>query len=93
MKMFRSLLRNEKGMALGLAVIVVALIGVMGAGLLVFVRADLGNVIESNQGQNALNLADAGAQAAKAHLMTEAEAVRYNGTTNLAATPIPDQAD
>jgi len=91
--MLRKLAKEETGIALPIAIMLVVIVGVMGAGLLVFVTTDLGSVIESNQGQKAFNLADAGVQAAKAHLMTEAETVRYNGTTNLAATPIADQAD
>jgi hypothetical protein len=39
--MIRRLLREERGMALGLAVIVVVIVGVMGAGLLTFVATDL----------------------------------------------------
>jgi hypothetical protein len=35
------LLREERGMALGLAIIVVVIVGVMGAGLLTFVATDL----------------------------------------------------
>jgi hypothetical protein len=41
------------------------LIGVMGAGLLTLVRSDLEAVVEVNQGQRALGLADAGVQAAR----------------------------
>ncbi|MGB3635183.1 MAG: hypothetical protein WA982_14170, partial [Rubrobacteraceae bacterium] len=53
---------------MGLAVIVVLLVGVMGAGLLVFVRNDLEAVVEVNQGQKAFDMADAGVQVAKRHL-------------------------
>lgn len=53
---------------MGLAVIVVVLVGVMGAGLLVFVRNDLEAVVEVNQGQKAFDMADAGIQVAKRHL-------------------------
>ncbi len=48
--------------------IVVLLVGVMGAGLLVFVRNDLEAVVEVNQGQKAFDVADAGVQVAKRHL-------------------------
>ena len=60
-------------MALGLAVIMIVLIGVMGAGLLTFVRSDLEAVVEVNQGQRALSLADAGVQAARRQLRSDAE--------------------
>ncbi|CAN5697934.1 hypothetical protein BH24ACT22_BH24ACT22_19360 [soil metagenome] len=53
---------------MGLAVIMVLLVGVMGAGLLVFVRNDLEAVVEVNQGQKAFDMADAGVQVAKRHL-------------------------
>ena len=53
---------------MGLAVIVVLLVGVMGAGLLVFVRNDLEAVVEVNQGQKAFDVADASVQVAKRHL-------------------------
>jgi len=39
------LLREERGMALGLAIIVVVIVGVMGAGLLTFVATDLERVM------------------------------------------------
>jgi Na+-translocating ferredoxin:NAD+ oxidoreductase RnfG subunit len=59
---------GERGMALGLAVIMVALIGVLAAGLLAFVAADLDAVAEANRGQQAFELAEAGIEVAKAHL-------------------------
>jgi hypothetical protein len=71
--------RNESGVALGLAVIMVVLIGVMGAGLLTFVRSDLEAVVEVNQGQRALSLADAGVQAARRQLRSDAEPNHYDG--------------
>lgn len=69
--MLQRLIRDESGMAMGLAIIVVVLIGVMGAGLLVFVRSDLNAVITVNQGQKAFDIADAGVQAAKRQLYTQ----------------------
>lgn len=51
--------KEEAGMALGLAVIMIVLIGAMGAGFLVFVRNDLEAVVEVNRGQTALETADA----------------------------------
>ena len=46
-----------------MAVIVVVLIGVLAAGLLAVVRADLEGTVLTNRGQRALHLADAGARA------------------------------
>jgi hypothetical protein len=62
------LARDERGVALGLAVILVALVGVMAAGLLAFVAADLDALVEANRGQQAFELAEAGIEVAKAHL-------------------------
>lgn len=78
--MIRRLARDESGIAMGLAVVMIVLIGVMGAGLLVFVRNDLEAVVEVNQGQRALEAADAGVQAARRQLLSDATA---NSTTNI----------
>src|SRR5215213_1671530 len=84
----RRLLRDESGMAMPLAIFVMVIVGVMGAGLLVFVSTDLTAVIQSNQGQKAFNFADAGVQTAKAHLLTtDADFRNYDGIINLAADP------
>jgi len=69
---------DESGVALGLAVILVVLVGVMAAGLLAFVRNDLEAVITVNQGQGALSLADAGVQAARTQLGSDAEPGHYD---------------
>jgi type II secretory pathway component PulK len=61
-------LREERGMALGLAIIVVVIVGVMGAGFLTFVATDLQAVVEVNRGEQAFELAEAGIEVAKAHL-------------------------
>ena len=66
--MIRHAWRDESGMALGLAVIVVVLIGVMAAGFLAVVRSDLESTVSVNRGQRAFDLADAGARAATAQL-------------------------
>jgi len=66
--MIRRLLCEERGMALGLAIIVVVIVGVMGAGLLTFVATDLQAVVEVNRGEQAFELAEAGIEVAKAHL-------------------------
>ena len=62
------LMREERGMVLGLAIIVVVVVGVMGAGLLTFVSADLQAVLAVNRGEQAFQLAEAGVEVAKAHL-------------------------
>src|SRR5215210_4362878 len=69
--MTRRLVRDESGVALGLAIIMIVLIGVMGAGLLVFVRNDLNAVVEVNQGQKAFEAADAGVHAAKTQQLSD----------------------
>jgi type II secretory pathway component PulK len=66
--MTERLARDERGVALGLAVILVALVGVMAAGLLTFVASDLDALVEVNRGQRAFELAEAGIEVAKAHL-------------------------
>lgn len=77
----RRLLREESGAALAIAVIMVVLVGVMGAGLLVFVSNDIKSVVEVNQGQQAINLADAGVQAAKRQLRADALPSHYDSNT------------
>lgn len=72
--------RQEAGVALPLAIIMIVLVAVMGAGLLVFVRNDLQAVVEVNQGQRALDTADAGIQAGKRQLLSVATA---DATTNI----------
>lgn len=62
------LLREESGVVLGLAIVLVVLIGVMGAGLLTVVVSDLRATLEANQGQRAFEMAEAGIEAAKARL-------------------------
>jgi Tfp pilus assembly protein PilX len=66
------LMREERGMVLGLAIIVVVVIGVVAAGLLTFVSADLQTVLTINRGQQAFQLAEAGVEVAKAHLADDA---------------------
>ena len=55
-------------MTMALAIMMIVLIGVMGAGLLTFVSRDLNTVIEENRGQRAFEVADAGIEAAKRQL-------------------------
>ena len=69
--MIRRLLPEERGMALGLAIIVVVIVGVMGAGLLTIVATDLEAVVAVNRGEQAFELAEAGIEVAKAHLAND----------------------
>ncbi len=76
------LMKDESGVALGLAVIMIALIGVMGAGLLVFVQRDLETIVEVNQGQKAFEVADAGVQATRRQLLSDATEQLYDSNTD-----------
>ena len=76
--MIRHLWRDESGMALGLAVVVVVLVGVMAAGFLAVVRSDLESTVSMNRGQNAFDLADAGAQAATTQLRSDPNPRHYD---------------
>ena len=69
--MITRLSREEQGMVLGLAIIVVVVIGVVGAGLLTFVSADLQAVLAVNRGEQAFQLAEAGVEVAKTHLAND----------------------
>jgi type II secretory pathway component PulK len=69
--MIGRLLHEERGMALGLAIIVVVIVGVMGAGLLTLVATDLRAVMEVNRGEQAFELAEAGIEVSKAHLAND----------------------
>ena len=62
------IIREESGVALGLAIVLVVLIGAMGAGLLTVVVSDLEATLEANQGQRAFEMAEAGIEVAKAQL-------------------------
>lgn len=79
--MLRRLLGDESGMTMSLAIIMIVLIGVMGAGLLTFVQRDLETVVEVNRGQKALELADVGIQEARRQLI--ADPVRQHYDRNL----------
>jgi hypothetical protein len=83
---------------MGLAVMVMVLIGVMGAGLLVFVRNDLETVVEVNQGQRAFDVAEAGVQVAKQQILSSKTAGHYDtdgssGCDSLEETPPPEGED
>jgi type II secretory pathway component PulK len=76
--MIRRLLPEERGMALGLAIIVVVIVGVMGAGLLTFVATDLQAVVAVNRGGQAFELAEAGIEVAKAHLANDSSPANWS---------------
>jgi type II secretory pathway component PulK len=69
--MIQRLLTEQRGMALGLAIIVVVIVGVMGAGLMTIVATDLEAVVAVNRGEQAFELAEAGIEVAKAHLAND----------------------
>ncbi|MDQ3183349.1 MAG: hypothetical protein M3Q62_07365 [Actinomycetota bacterium] len=69
--MIGRLLHEERGMVLGLAIIVVVVVGVMGAGLMTLVATDLRTVMEVNRGEQAFELAEAGIEVSKAHLAND----------------------
>lgn len=76
--MLRKLIKDESGVAMGLTVVMVVLIGVMGAGLLTFVRTDLEAVVEVNQGQKAFDIADSGLQVARERLRGHVQRELYD---------------
>ncbi len=80
--MIRRFARDESGITMAVTVFMVVLIGVMGAGLLTFVMSDLKSVIEVNKGQKAMDIAEAGAQAAKAHLRQDSFREHYDTDTD-----------
>ena len=69
--MVQRFLRDESGITLGLAIMMILLISVMGAGLLTFVSRDLNTVLETNRGQRAFEVADAGIAAAERQLESD----------------------
>ncbi|WP_119067184.1 hypothetical protein [Rubrobacter indicoceani] len=70
---------GESGIAMPIAVMMVALLGVLGAGLLVFATTDLSFATEENQSQRAFEMADAGVKAAKRQLDQNATVTAYDG--------------
>jgi hypothetical protein len=66
-------------MTLALALIMIVIIGAMGAGLLAFVNRDLYTVVEENKGQRAFEMADAGIGAAKRQLASSVDRTIYDG--------------
>jgi type II secretory pathway component PulK len=76
--MIGRLLHEARGMVLGLAIIVVVIVGVMGAGLLTLVATDLRAVMEVNRGEQAFELAEAGIEVSKAHLANDASQANWS---------------
>jgi hypothetical protein len=74
----RRFVNDESGMTLALVMIMVVLIGVMGAGLLTFVSSDLNTMTEENRGQRAFEVADAGIEAAKRQLASNVDRTKYD---------------
>ena len=68
MRAARRFVEDESGMTLAMAMIMIVVIGAMGAGLLAFANRDLTTVVEENRGQRAFEMADTGVQVAKRHL-------------------------
>jgi hypothetical protein len=93
MRMARRFIDDESGMTLALAIIMIVIIGAMGAGLLTLVNRDLFTVTEENRGQRAFEMADAGVGVAKRQLSSDCASNtscrgHYNGS---ATTPdLPD---
>lgn len=71
-------IKEESGLALPLAIGVMVIVGVMGAGLLVFVRSDLEAVVEVNRGQKAFEIAEAGVAAAKQQQLSDVVRRHYD---------------
>ncbi len=74
----RRAIRDESGVALGLAVIMVVVVGVMGAGLLTVVAADLDSILAANDGQRAFEMAEAGLVVAGARLTQDPAVGRWS---------------
>ena len=80
--LWQFVIRGESGLALALAIIMIVLIGVLGAGLLAFVQRDLEAAIEVNQGQRAFEIAEAGVQVAKQQLLLKRSVGHYDVDTS-----------
>lgn len=76
-------LREEAGMTMGLTIMLVILVGVLGAGLLAFVQSDLEMVMKANGGQKALSAAETGIQAAKRELLSAPSPESYDGASGI----------
>src|SRR5215218_4935623 len=81
--------REEAGMTMALALMIIVLIAVMGAGLLTFAMRDLDVVVETNQGQKASEVAEAGIHAAKRQLLANSFPNLYNDPATATFSPDP----
>src|SRR5215217_1484289 len=89
----RRFIDDESGMTMALAMMMILLIAVMGAGLLTFVSRDLNSVLEVNQGTRAQGMADAGLAAAKRQLsITDALPKHYETADTSDNSPWYDNA-
>jgi hypothetical protein len=86
----RRFVSDESGMTLVMAMIMIVLMGVMGAGLLTFVMRDLNTVIEENRGQRAFQVADAGIEAAKHQLASNVVTTDYDDPIANPLAPVDD---
>ena len=68
-------------MTMGLTIMMVVVVGVLGAGLLTFVQSDLESVTKSNGGHKALQVAETGVQAAKRALLANPSPEIYDGAS------------
>jgi hypothetical protein len=75
----RRVVKDESGMTLGLAMMMILLMSVMGAGLLTFVSRDLNVLLEDNRAQRAFEVADAGVGAAGRQLAANVVREDYDG--------------
>lgn len=81
--MCQRFIKDESGMVMGLVIVMVVLIGVMGAGLLTFVMTDLRSMAQTNRGQQAFEVADAGVEVAKQQLIADDNFLtNYDGGTD-----------
>ena len=71
MRTARRFVKDESGMTMALVIMMILLLGVMGAGLLTFVSRDLNTAVEENKGQRAFEVADAGIGVAKQQLTSD----------------------
>jgi len=86
----RRFVKDESGMTLSMAMIMIVLIGAMGAGLLTFVMTDLNTVTEQNRGQTAFEVADAGIEAAKHQLAANVVTTDYDDQIKTPLAPDDD---
>ncbi|WP_119066750.1 hypothetical protein [Rubrobacter indicoceani] len=84
---------DESGVALALAIIVMVVAGVMGAGLLLLVRNELEAGISSSNARRALYAADAGTQLAARHILSDPRTTSYDDAPGPGSCRPPDAAE